>query len=171
MDIMDIIQARYSCRHYLDKPIEPDKLHKILEAARLAPSARNYQDWRFVIVRETERKQQLARAANNQMFIAQAGAIIVGCSNNDHVMRCAQPIGPIDLAIAMEHMCLQATESGLATCWIGSFYPDQVRDILGIPKTVQIIELLSLGYPADQGQQNTRDPLDSIVCYETWQFR
>jgi nitroreductase len=170
MDVSQAIKRRYSCRRYDDKPIDQEKLHTVLEAARQAPSAKNLQDWRFVVVTDKETRHRLAVAANNQTFIADAGAIIVACTVSDHVMRCGQAIGPIDVAIAMEHMCLQATELGLATCWIGSFYPDKVRPILGIPKTIEIIELLALGYPADEPKEHRREPLDAIVSFEKWAF-
>ena len=170
MTVQEAIRKRYSCRAYLDRPIEQEKLTQILEAARLAPSAKNLQDWRFVLVTDKEIKLKLAQAANNQMFIAQAAAIIVACSNSGHVMRCGQKIAPIDVAIALEHICLQAAESGLATCWIGSFYPEKVRAILGIPDDIEIIELMSLGYPADHPGQTRREPVENIVCYEKWNF-
>jgi len=171
MTVMEAIRARYSCRAYLDRPIEKDKLDKILEAARLAPSAKNLQDWRFVVVTDKQTRGKLAEAANNQMFIADAGAVIVACSISDHVMRCGQPIAPIDVAIAIEHICLQAAELGLGTCWIGSFDPDKVRPILGIPAKVAIIELLALGYQAESRRQPTREPIERIVCFEKWSFK
>ncbi len=170
MAVLEAIKKRYSCRAYLDKPVEAEKLQQILEAARLAPTAKNLQDWRFVVVTEKEKKQRLAEAANNQSFIAGAGAVIVACSMSDYVMRCGQPVGPIDVAIAMEHMCLQATELGLASCWIGSFYPDKVRAVVNVPKNVTIIELLAIGYPADAQKQPSREPMERIVSFETWQF-
>ena len=170
MTVQEAIRKRYSCRAYLDRPIEQEKLTQILEAARLAPSAKNLQDWRFVLVTDKAVKLKLAQAANNQMFIAQAAVVIVACSNSDHVMRCGQKIAPIDVAIALEHICLQATELGLATCWIGSFYPEKVRTILGIPDDIEIIELMSLGYPADRPGQTRRKPVENIVCYEEWNF-
>jgi nitroreductase len=170
MDVLEAIKKRYSCRAFKPVPIEEEKLNKILEAARLAPSARNLQDWRFVVVTETETKKQLSVAANNQKPVAQAGAVIVGCSNSDYVMRCGQHIAPIDVAIALEHIALEATELGLATCWIGSFYPDKVKPILGIPEDIQIIELMTIGYPADTQPKQDRKPLDSIVSYEKWNF-
>ncbi len=171
MAVIDAIKKRYSCRKYQNKPIEKEKLREILEAARLAPSAKNLQDWRFVVVTDPKAKEQLAQAANDQMFLAEAGAIVVCCSIDDHVMRCGQPIGPIDVAIAMEHICLQATENGLASCWIGSFYPDKVRAALGIPEQVQIVELLGVGYPADEFKPHKRKPLEEIVSFEKWDFR
>ena len=153
MDVSEAIRTRYSCRHYQDKPLEPEKLAAVLEAARQAPSAKNLQDWRLVVVTDKQTKKKLAVAANNQTFLEEAGAIIVACTVSDHVMRCGQAVGPIDVAIALEHICLQATELGLATCWIGSFYPDKVRPIVGIPDSVTIIELMALGYPDRRTQR------------------
>jgi len=171
MSVLEAIKKRYSCRSYEERPIEADKLETILEAARLAPSAKNLQDWRFVVVTNKEKKRKLAQAANNQMFISKASAIIIACSVSDYVMRCGQAIGPIDVAIALEHICLQAAELGLATCWIGAFSPDKVRPIAGIPQDVQIIELLALGYPADKANEPDREPMKKIVSFESWQFK
>jgi nitroreductase len=170
MTVLEAIRKRYSCRIYLDKPIEPEKLEQIFEAARLAPSAKNLQDWRFVVVTDKEKKRKLSEAANNQKFIENAGVIIVACSNSKEVMRCGQSIGPIDVAIALEHIALQATELGLATCWIGSFYPEKVRPIVEIPKDITIVELMALGYPADSLKFRTREPMNKILFYERWQF-
>jgi nitroreductase len=170
MEMIEAIKKRYSCRNYLDKPIEKDKLEKILDAARLAPSAKNLQDWRFVIVTDENTKTKLAQAANNQMFIAKAGVIIVGCSNCKQSMRCGQRIGPIDVSIALEHIALRATDLGLATCWIGSFYPDKVKSLLDIPDDIEIVELMGLGYPADEPKEANRVSLDQIVCNEKWRF-
>ena len=170
MTVLEAIKKRYSCRSYLDKTIEREKLEQILEAARLAPSAKNLQDWRFVVVTDKDKKRMLAEAANNQSFLAKAAAIIIACSVCKDAMRCGQPIAPIDVAIALEHMCLQAADLGLATCWIGSFYPDKVRPIVGVPDDVRIIELLAVGYPADSSRPPSRLPMEKIVCFENWQL-
>ncbi|MGA2914565.1 MAG: nitroreductase family protein [Sedimentisphaerales bacterium] len=170
MDLYETIKKRYSCRSYSSKPIEPEKLKKIFEAARQAPSAKNLQDWRFVIVTDEEIRKQIAIAANEQMFIATAPAIVVGCSITDYVMRCDQKISSIDVAIAMEHIALAATAEGLATCWIGSFYPEKVKKVLDIPKNIEIIELMPIGYPADKEIHRPREVIDKIVCYEKWMF-
>ena len=171
MTVLEAIRKRYSCRSYKEKPIEQEKLEELLEAARLAPSARNMQDWRFVVVTDKEKKRKLAEAANNQTFLEKAGAVIIACTTADLVMRCGQPAGPIDVAIALEHICLAATEQGLATCWIGSFYPDKVRAVVGIPDNVAIVELLAAGYPADNPAKPSREPIEKIACFETWQFK
>jgi nitroreductase len=170
MTVLDAIRKRYSCRAYQDRPVEREKLEQILEAARLAPSAKNLQDWRFVVVTDRETKRKLAQAANNQTFLQGAGAIIVACTVSDEVMRCGQAVGPIDVAIALEHIALQAAESGLATCWIGSFYLEKVRPIVGIPENVAIIELMAVGYPADSPKVPNRHSIEKVVCYEKWRF-
>ena len=170
MDVAEAIRRRYSCRSYRDQALEPKQLDAILEAARQAPSAKNLQDWRLVVVTDRDLKKRLAAAANNQTFLETVGAIVVACTASDHVMRCGQAVGPIDVAIALEHMCLAATELGLATCWIGSFYPDKVRPVVGIPDGVTIIELLAVGYPADTPKEHRREPVERIACFEKWQF-
>jgi len=170
MTVLEAIRRRYSCRAYQERSVEQEKLDSIFEAARLAPSAKNLQDWRFVVVTDKEKKHQVAESTNRPEVFEKAGAIIVACSNSDYVMRCGQPIGPIDVAIALEHISLQAAELELATCWIGSFEPEKVRAILGIPADIAVIELMALGYPADEPKKPSREPIERILCYEKWQF-
>ena len=170
MTVLEAIGRRYSCRAYQDKPIEQDKLDSVFEAARLAPSAKNTQDWRFVAVTDKETKRRVAETTNRPEVFQKAGAIIAACSNSDEVMRCGQAIGPIDVAIALEHIALQAAELGLATCWIGSFFTGKAREILDIPADVAIIELMAIGYPADSKKEPQREPMEKIVCYEKWKF-
>ncbi len=170
MNIYEAVKKRYSCRNYQNKLIEREKLDRVLEAARLSPSAKNLQDWRFVVVTEESTKQKVAKAAREQMFLAKAAAIIVACSNSDYVMSCGQPIAGIDVAIALEHIALAAVQESLATCWIGSFDTEQVREVLGIPEGIEIIELMSLGYPADKESHTSRESIKTIVSYEKWRF-
>jgi len=170
MPVLDAIRKRYSCRSYQDKSIEQDKLNCILEAARLAPSARNMQDWRFVVVTDRQVKSRVAATTNRPEVFERAGAIIAACSNSDYVMRCGQAIAPIDVSIALEHISLQAADLGLGTCWIGSFDTDKIRQILTIPEDIAIIELMAIGYPADSKSEPKREPIEKIVCYDTWKF-
>lgn len=170
MSVAQVIKNRYSCRNYADKPIEKEKLDAVMDAARLAPSAKNLQEWRFVLVTDEKGKQDLAAAACEQMFLAGAGAIIVACSVDNYVMRGGQRIGPIDISIALEHIALQATELGLATCWIGSYDDAKVHELLGIPKNVEIIELMGLGYPADKIREKKRMKNEEIFCFDKWAF-
>ncbi|HSV27141.1 MAG TPA: nitroreductase family protein [Sedimentisphaerales bacterium] len=169
MELYEAIKKRYSCRSYQDKPVEKEKLDRILEAARLAPSARNCQDWRFVIVTDKKLKASLLEKATSQQFLANS-TIIAACSVNSGTMSCGQPVAAIDVAIALEHIALAATAEGLATCWIGSFKPDGAREVLGIPKSIVVVELMGLGYPADRQPTPKRMKLDEIVCHNRWTF-
>jgi nitroreductase len=170
MNVFEAIKSRYSCRAYQDKPVEQEKLDKIFEAVRMAPSAKNLQDWRFVVVTDKVRKQQVADCTNQAKAFGQAAVLMAACSVCKDTMRCGQKIAPIDVAIAMEHIALMATELGLATCWIGSFDAEKVGQILEIPENIAIIELMALGYPANGRRQTTREPIENIVCFDEWQF-
>jgi nitroreductase len=170
MDVMEAIKRRYSVRSYQDRAVEKEKLNSILEAARLAPSASNRQEWRFIVVRDKSTRQRLMKAAKSQAFVGQAPVVIACCAQTDnHKMTCGQLCYPIDVAIACEHMALKATEEGLGTCWIGSFYEDQVKEILDVPKDIRVVELLALGYP-DKPCPSHKDrlSLEEIVMYEGW---
>lgn len=171
MDVSMAIEKRYSVRSFQNREVEPEKLNRILEAARLAPSASNRQEWRFILVRDHAKRQALVEAAMGQAFIGQAPVVIAACAKHDnHVMACGQPCYPIDVAIALEHIALQAVEEGLGTCWIGAFDEAAVKEALGIPRTddVRVIELMPLGYPADSLRPKSRLPLDEIAMYDGW---
>ena len=125
MNVMEAIKNRYSVRGYKNRPVEREKLNKILEAARFAPSASNKQEWRFIVVQDKDTRQHLMEAAKNQPFVGEAPVVIACCAKtDDHIMTCGQMCYPIDVAIAIEHMALEAVEEGLGTCWVGAFYED-----------------------------------------------
>ena len=114
---MEAIRARRSIRVYQDRPIEEEKLRRVLEAGRLAPSARNLQDWKFIIVRDKNKRQRLSVVALDQSFVAQAPVVIVACgTETEYIMTCGQYTYPIDVSIAVDHMSLEAIEQGLGTC-------------------------------------------------------
>jgi len=170
MSIVNVILERYSVRSYQDRPVEEEKLLRILEAGRLAPSARNIQEWRFVVVTNPGLRSRLSEAANHQKFVAQAPVVIVCCSVvTDYTMRCGQLAYPIDCAIAIDHMTLQAVQEGLGTCWIGAFYPDQVRPVLNIPDHVSVVEMLALGYASGTRTATvSRRPLENLYSMNAW---
>lgn len=172
MELFDAIAARRSIRQYQDRSVEQDILMQVLEAGRLAPSARNTQDWRFIIIQDQEIRSQLVEAAAGQAFVGQAPVVIVGCSTApDYQMRCGQPAGTIDVAIAFDHMTLAATALGLGTCWIGAFYADCVRRLLNIPEEVMIVEMMTLGYPDEEPAPRPRMALEEMVYTERWEHR
>lgn len=168
MELMQAIRARRSIRSYLDRPVEEEKLLAVLEAGRLAPSARNMQDWRFIVVSDPATRQRLAEAARDQQFVAQAPLVIAACGTSDLVMTCGQPAYAIDVAIALDHMTLAAASLGLGSCWIGAFYEDRVKQILAVPPEARVVALLPLGYPADMPAPRPRKSLEDIAAREHW---
>lgn len=169
MEVMDAIKTRRSIRGYLDREVEDVKLNAVLEAGRLAPSANNVQEWKFVVVKDKALRERLSEAAKGQKFVAEAPVVIVACAvETERVMSCGQTAYPIDLAIAVEHMTLKAVDEGLGTCWIGAFYEDRVKPVLEIPEDVRVVALLPLGYPAVEPGGFSRKPLEEIVCYDGW---
>jgi nitroreductase len=170
MDVYEAIRTRKSVRAYRDEPVAEDVLDRIFDAARLAPSARNAQEWRFVVVRDPSVRARIATEAAGQDFLAQAAAIIACCAETDgRVMRCGQPAYPIDVAIAMDHLSLSAAAEGLGTCWIGSFDEALVKRILGIPGQVRVVQLMSLGVPVDPSPAwKQRLERSQVVRYESW---
>jgi nitroreductase len=167
MDIFETIEARRSVRSYLDKAVEDEKLGRILEAARLAPSGNNRQAWKFVVVRDAAMRSALANAAD-QAFIAKAPVVIAAVSlEPERMMHCGVAAGPVDCAIALEHMALAATALGLGACWIGRFNQDKCKQLLAVPPQAKIIEMLTLGYAAEPpSTPRSRKPLDEVVSYE-----
>ena len=166
MDIFETIKNRRSVRAYLDKPVEQAKLDRILDAARLAPSANNRQMWKFIVVRDAGLRTQLANAAG-QEHLAKASVVVAAVSlEPDRVMFCGVPSGPVDVAIALEHMALAATALGLGTCWIGRFDQDKCRKLLGVPDIARIIELMTLGYPDEEPDARPRKSVAEIVVYD-----
>jgi len=169
MDVSEAIQKRRSIRKYQGRQIEEEKLDRVLEAGRLAPSARNLQEWKFVIVRDEARRKRIAEAAKGQTFVGEAPVVIAACATvTDYVMTCGQLTYPIDLAIAVDHMTLKAVEEGLGSCWIGAFYEEEVKKVLNIPPEVRVVALLPIGYPDESPNPRPRKEMEEIVAFETW---
>ncbi|MGB2820815.1 MAG: nitroreductase family protein [Phycisphaerae bacterium] len=168
MELYEAIRKRYSVRAYQDRDVEQDKLRRVLDAGRLAPSARNRQERKFVVVRQDERRRALAEAAD-QPWIAQAPVLVaVVGTTPDYVMHCGVPADPVDCAIAIDHMTLAAVAEGLGTCWLGHFDQDACRRLLSVPPGAIIIELLTVGYPAGEPSPKRRKEFDEVVRQETF---
>lgn len=167
MELFEAIRSRYSVRSFRPEPVGDEVLDRVLEAARLAPSANNRQPWKFVVVRDRETRERLAEIARGQRFVAEAPVVIAAVAvTTDHIMTCGIPSYPVDLAIAVDHITLAAAAEGLGTCWIGAFYQQPARELLGIPDRYQIVALLPLGYPLRGPGSKRRKGLDEIVSYE-----
>jgi len=168
---MELIETRRSIRSYKDQEIEEDKLNYILQAFRKAPSAKNLQPWKLIVIKNKKVIKDIAIACNNQTFMEEAPVIIAACAKEEEaygVMGGYMNSYPIDIAIALEHLILAATEKGLGTCWIGAFKEQLVKDILGVPKNVKVVALTPLGYPAREASSRGRKPLTEIISYDKY---
>jgi nitroreductase len=170
MDVYEAIRTRKSVRAFSEQDVPEEVLSRILEGARLAPSASNRQEWRFVVVRDAATRARLVEAANGQRFVGQAAVVLACCAETDsHQMPCGHLAYPIDIAIAVDHITLCAAAEGLGTCWIGAFSEEKVRAVLGIPDHIRVVALLPLGYPVDPTPvEKRRLPLQEIVKRERW---
>jgi nitroreductase len=167
MEFKETMIKRQSIREYEDKPVPQDKLNRILEAARLAPSGSNRQPWKFIVVKDSQRRRELAQAANGQTFVGQAPVIITAVATDpDRIMSCGIPSYAVDLAIAITQMTLAAVDEGLGTCWIGAFSQDKVKEILGVPAKYKVVTVLPVGYPKRESMTKMRKSLEEVVCYE-----
>lgn len=153
MEVFEAVQKRRSVRQYSSTPVPERTLGRVLEAGRLAPSAKNVQPWHFVVVRDQEKRERLSKGKYAK-FLKGVPVVIVGCGNREE----SPDWYAVDTAIAMHQMLLTATGEGLGTCWVGSFDQEDVRDALGVPEKFKIVAMLALGYPKEDGFSGTRRP-------------
>jgi nitroreductase len=158
MSFAGLVQNRQSVRSYLGTPLEPEKLQMLIESVRLAPSASNSQPWKLIIVDEPGLRNRVARATFSRTisfnkFALDAPVIAVLTVERPRVItqiggwlkRREFPL--IDIGIAAEHFCLQATELGLGTCMLGWFDERTIKELLAIPRTTRVGLLITVGYP------------------------
>ena len=170
LDVFEAARTRRSIRKYQEKPVETEKLMKILEAARLSPSANNNQPWHFIAVTDETVRKKLLPAYNSAWFV-NAPAIIVACAtpSKGWSRQDGEDYWKVDVAIAMQTMVLVAHELGLGTCWIAAFKENKVKEALGIPKEVRVIAMTPVGYPAEQkGPVTKRKTENEIVHLDHW---
>ena len=161
---INLVKQRTSCRSYDPKPVPREHLELMLEAARLAPSACNKQPWRFVVVQDEATRMRLIEeaflAGIPMKWAADAGAIIaLGMEKSAITHRIAPKISGVDyplldLGITGEHLVLQAEELGLGTCWIGWIRPKEVRRIVGWPRSIEAVSLITVGWPASEERKS-----------------
>lgn len=166
MTLLDLLRKRRSIRRYKPDPIPKDKLEYVLEAGRLAPSWRNLQCWRYIVVTDEEKRREIS----TREWAAEAPIILVGCAHPERSGTNAdQQYYMLDMGISMEQMILAAVEQGLGTCWIGGqFDEDTVKKALGIPDDVRVVALTPLGYPDETPDPREKKSMDEIVSYEKW---
>lgn len=178
---MKQIEARRSIRKYTNKLVEDEKITKLLESARLAPSGSNTQPWHFILVKSKSGREGLTEKSNNQKWMLSAPVFIVcvadirsrikddteiSLNENSPEQALKQIIR--DTAIAIEHIVLEAEDLGLSTCWVADFTQEEIRPVLNIPTDKYVVCILTLGYADESPKARPRKNLEDIVHYENW---
>lgn len=172
MSFIDIAKKRYSVREYKDVPVERESIYQVLEAARVAPSAVNYQPWRLLVITDEGVKSKVAETYPREWF-KKAPVIIAVCG--DHSSSWKRKDGKdhcdIDAAIAMDHMTLAAADIGLGTCWVCAFDAERCHEALGLPGNMEVIALMPMGYPATDNRvrELNRKSIDDLVSWERYE--
>jgi len=176
---LELVQLRQSDRSYSDKPVEKEKIERILQVARLAPSACNAQPWKFIVVTDPEKRMQVADAMASKLlsmnhFTKQAPIQLVLVEENANF---TSTVGSwatnkhyphIDLGIVASHVCLAATEEGLGSCIIGWCDEKKVQKALDIPKNKRVMLVILLGYSNQLPREKKRKQMNEIVSWEKY---
>ena len=174
MNVVQLAEKRCSIRSYADSPVEAEKLQALLEAARLAPSAVNFQPWYFVVVKQEAGRQKMQACYPRDWFRSAPLYILVCADHNESWKRAAdgKDHADIDAAIAAEHICLAAAELGLGTCWVCNFDTELCKSSFNLPEGVEPVVILPTGYPADPALFDTtpkkRKSLEALVKEESF---
>jgi nitroreductase len=164
MQVFEIIQKRRSIRKYKNIIIPEEDIEKLIDAARLAPSAANGQNWKFVIISDQKIKNTLVPVCGNQEWVGTCSHVIVGIVDPNF-----NKWYQVDIAIALEHITLEATELGLGTCYIGRFTEEEIKRILKIPQDKKIIALLTIGYANEKPESRPRKKMREIMSYNQYE--
>ena len=169
MEFKDVIQNRYSCKKYSDRPLEPEKLEAILKAGRLAPTAKNLQEQRIYVLRSAEALSKVDAVTPCRYG---AGTVLAVAFNRNTVFTYPggkRDSGVEDATIVATHMILAAADAGVDSCWINFFDPDQLAASLGLPENEEVLMLMDLGYAAEGAgplpNHENRKPLEETVRY------
>jgi nitroreductase len=178
-DMLELILKRQSDRRYSNKPVERDKLERIMDAGRMAPSACNAQPWKFVVVTEANLIKEVSEAASAKLigmntFVNQAPAIVVIVRERPNFSSKVggtiknKDYSHIDIGIAAENICLQAAAEGIGSCIIGWFDEKSIRKILNIPSSKRVELLITLGYSISEHREKKRKPPEDSVSYNKY---
>lgn len=171
-ECLRVIFDRVSIRKFKPNPIPDEVIIEILKAGNAAPSAGNLQARDFIVVKNQDTKIKLAKAALNQMFIAEAPVVIVVCANYPRSMRVYGERGKLyaeqDATAAVENILLAVHMLGLGAVWVGAFDEAKVATILGIPAYARPIAIIPIGYPDEKPEPRPRYPIDYLTHWEKW---
>lgn len=174
MGVLELLKSCGPVRKYKRVEVPEEKLKKVLNAMRYAPSAENCQPWKFIIVKMDDIKAKLRPACNNRNFVAEAPIVIIGCASiNDAYPYVGMYMSsyPIDLAMALNSAQLVAAEEGLGSCWLWDFHDEKLRDILDIPDDMRVVFVMTLGIPDEDAEKSSRKHLNEIIMYDKYEIR
>ena len=164
MDFLELVKKRYSCRNYQPTSIEKEKLDYIIECVRFAPSAVNKQPWVFRFISNKEEKEKLRQCYDREWFATAPTYIMASILHDEEWVRAdGKHHGNIDIAIAVEHLCLAAAEQGLGTCWVCNFDVERCTQLFNIPSNEEVAVLIPIGYAADEAKEKKRKDLKDIL--------
>lgn len=169
MEFSNLIKERYSVRAFRPDTVEQEKLEKVLEAARLAPTAANRQPFQLIVIQTQGREEEL-RTVYDKAWFVEPPLVLCACGLPEEgwTRRDGKSYVDVDVAIVMDHLILAAANEGLGTCWVGAFDPTAARRVLGLPTNVEPIAFTPLGYPADEPRPKKRKPIQELVRYGRW---
>jgi nitroreductase len=169
MEFYDVLRKRRSIRKYKLTPVEQDKIDRMLEAVRLAPSAKNIQPWHFLVIKDENTRRALGEAYPREWF-AEAPVLICVCGEpaKAWVRRDGKSYLDVDAAIAFEHLILAAAAEGLGTCWIGAFDAAAVKRALGLPEGIEPIAMTPVGYADEAPRTFSRRTIADFVRLDRW---
>lgn len=173
MNIYEVMRTRRSVRKYAAAPIPEEVLHRVLDAARIAPSGSNRQPTRLIVVTDAAKRRELVPYCHNQEFVATAPVLVIAVGKDIKYNRgewMGQGAMLVDVSIAVDHLTLAARAEGLGTCWIGSFNGPALKEYLGLPEDWYVVALTPLGYPEGDAftEPEGRIPLEEFVMWEGW---
>ncbi|AVM51706.1 nitroreductase [Bacteroides zoogleoformans] len=164
MNFLELVKSRYSCRSYQSKNVKQQKLDYIMECVRLAPSACNKQPWKFRVITNENDRKKLARCYNREWFATAPVHIIVSILHDEEWVRAdGKHHGNIDIAIAVEHLCLAAAEQGLGTCWVCNFDAELCKKSFDLDENEEAAVLIPIGYPSDEAKEKKRKAAEEII--------
>ena len=178
MEFMDVVATRKSVRDYADKAVEDEKLSKIFDAARMAPSWANKQCCQYIVVKNKYKISELSSFLNP--WLKNAPVVLAACANpKDSGSRNGMDYYLVDVAISLQQLILTATNLGLGTCWLGAFDEAKVKKALEIPENIKVVGLTPIGYPAEKESVRSklskafigsakRKPIEELVHWEKW---
>lgn len=170
MAILNVIKNRNSCRNFISKNVDDSVVNNIIEAGRLAPSAKNRQPWRFISISEENVKKVIIEACYGAEVIETADKVIAICTTNiNYDMPNGQPAHPEDLTFATAFMMLQAEHEGLGTCVVTTYDEKKIREVLTVPFSMKVFTLLAIGYKAEEVvEKKERKSLEDVYNKEHW---